>query len=81
MATRSQKKAPLCCVTIGFQDYLMPADKGLQVVGLMKEAIPCDKRYDDSLSYVVSSKPHELGMTIVRETQVHKEASNESAVS
>jgi hypothetical protein len=69
----------MCCVSIGIQDFLLPADTGLRVVELMKDAVPCEKRYVEGQFYVIRPQATELSMTIVRETQIRKEASNESA--
>jgi len=69
----------MCCVTIGFQDFLLPTDKGLRVVELMKDAVSCEKRFFDSQLYFARSQMLELGMTIVSSTQIRKEANKEAA--
>ncbi len=49
MATRAVKSTtPMCCVTIDFDEYLLPMTKGLALVGLMQQAIKCDSRYGDA---------------------------------
>lgn len=35
----------MCCITIDFTDYIMPASMGMKVVELMQSAIRCDKNY------------------------------------
>lgn len=45
MATRSPKSAPQCIVTIDYQDYALPLDKGLQLVAIMQQAKRCSVGY------------------------------------
>jgi hypothetical protein len=37
----------MCCVTIDFNEYLLPLAKGLALVSLMQQATKCDSRYGD----------------------------------
>jgi hypothetical protein len=70
MATKPQKPVAMCCVTIGYRDFLLPADKGLRLVELMKDAIECEQGYDGSRTYFVKQEQPEIGMTIVRASQM-----------
>lgn len=65
-------------MTIGYQDFLLPADKGLRVVELLKDAVPCQKRFFDSQLYFIREQMLELGVTIVSNTQIRDGASQES---
>lgn len=44
--SRTSKPVPLCCVSIGYQALLMPADKGMKLVELLQGAVECDRRYE-----------------------------------
>lgn len=77
MATR--KQASMCCVSIGYQDFLLPTDKGLSVVELLKDAVPCTKRFDDGQYYTTRPQTLELGVTIVSSAQVRNEANQATA--
>ena len=39
--------AQLCCVTIGYEDFLLPAGPGMKVVELMQQAVTCHKHFED----------------------------------
>lgn len=45
MATRAVKNVPMCCVRIGYQDFLLPADKGMKLVELMQHAVSCERSF------------------------------------
>lgn len=63
---------PMCCVSIGYQSYLMPADAGMKVVQLMQEALRCDRDFSSSLGghvYVVRDAP-EIELAMVKPSQV-----------
>lgn len=42
----SRDKPDLCCLTIGYREFLMPADKGMKVLALMKGATECNRQYE-----------------------------------
>lgn len=44
--TRATKPVPMACISIGFEDYLMPADKAMKVAELMQSAFQCHKGYE-----------------------------------
>lgn len=44
-APKGAQSKPMCCVTIGGQEYLMPAAAGMKVAELMAGAIEARKRY------------------------------------
>lgn len=45
--SRPAKTVPMCCVTINYQKFLMPADKGMKVVELMQSAFACEESYGE----------------------------------
>ena len=49
---------PMCCVSIGYQDFLLPADIGMKLVALMNDAICTKKHYmDKGFVYAVGEQP------------------------
>jgi hypothetical protein len=63
------KPVNMACVTVGFQHYLMPADKALKVVELMQTAIECERSYQHSTTYTVGDKPL-IELTLLRPEQI-----------
>ena len=51
---------PLCCVSIGYQDLLMPAAEGMKLVELLRHAAACERRYDEGEAFVVSERELEV---------------------
>jgi hypothetical protein len=71
VATPVKKAVPMCCVTIGYQHYLMPADKGMKVVELMQSAFECEQRYEDrGMQYQVGEPPQRVVFEMVRPGQI-----------
>lgn len=71
MATNPSKKpAAMCCVTIGYDDYLLPADKGMRLVDLMQHAVRCDRQYAEGKIWIIDADQPEISMTIVKPSQV-----------
>lgn len=71
MAT-TKKAVTLCCVTVGYQSFLMPADKGLRVVELLQSAVECRERYDDREQfYDVEEQPRVI-LAMVKPSQVRQ---------
>lgn len=44
--TARSKPVQMCCVSIGFQAFLMPVEVGMKMVSLLGQAMSCDKQYD-----------------------------------
>jgi hypothetical protein len=56
--TRQTKPVPMCCVTIGYQDFLMPATAGMRFVELMRGAVFCNKGFGGShYTYEMGEEP------------------------
>jgi hypothetical protein len=64
------KPTQLCCISIGYMDYLMPMDKGLKLMELMQYAVEVDKRYEDrGYEFLVKEQPR-CGIEMVKPSQV-----------
>lgn len=67
---RPTKPVPLCCVCIGYQTFLMPADQGMKLVDLMNSAASCKRNYEDGgYRYHVGEQP-EVEYVSVKPSQV-----------
>ena len=74
MATK--KPVAMCCVTIGYMVYLMPADKGMKVVELMQEAFDTSKSYEDrGYCYHVGEQPS-VEYCLVKPSQLKQKTTN-----
>ncbi|AOJ81188.1 hypothetical protein WS86_11600 [Burkholderia savannae] len=61
----SRRLKPVAYVEIGFYGYLLDADKALQVMKVLGEAVMCEERYDGMKQvYYVGETPN-LRMTMV----------------
>lgn len=68
--TRSAKPVPMCCISINYSSYLMPADVGMKLVALMNHAVECSQDYNDAgRRYKVKDAP-EVQYASVRPDQV-----------
>ncbi|MFM9901157.1 MAG: hypothetical protein ACKVOT_09085 [Polaromonas sp.] len=71
MATTPKKTVPMFCVRIGYQQFLMPMDKGIKLVELMSSAFQCDETYDGARHYEVEDQP-EVTLASVKASQVRQ---------
>lgn len=76
MATKStgtnRRLKPVAYVEIGFRGYLLDADKALQLMKVLGEAVTCDERYEGMKQvYYVTDTP-ELRMTMVNPDAVRR---------
>ncbi|OAN31152.1 hypothetical protein [Pseudomonas oryzihabitans] len=61
-------KAPqLCKVTFGYQELVLPVDKGLALVGLLKDAVPVG--YGGAGMYVPKLEELELSLEVLKPGQ------------
>ncbi len=75
-ATTRAKPVQMCCVSVGYSTYLMPADKGMKMVELLQSAFECKKDYADGrYAYVIGSQP-EVELALVKKDQVRGAAGN-----
>jgi hypothetical protein len=63
------KQVQLCCISIGYQDLLMPADKGMKVLELLQSAVSCKRTYEAGYAYTAEDQPT-LGLELVKASQV-----------
>jgi hypothetical protein len=69
-----KKAIPICCVTIGYQSFLMPAAIGMKVVDLMTSEVTCKRDYAMGEIYVPGDNPT-VEYVSVRANQLVKEES------
>lgn len=50
--TTAKKPVQMCCLTLNYTNYVMPADKGMKVVALMQSAVPCEENYEGPQGFV-----------------------------
>jgi hypothetical protein len=79
MTRAPAKPVAMCCVSIGYRTYLMPADKGMKVVELLQHAIECDERYEGikGPTYQVLDQP-EVAYKAVRPNQIRMRQEDEA---
>lgn len=71
--TTAKKPVTMCCVTIDFRTYLLPADKGMKLVELLQSAFECEKLYEDrGYAYQVGVQPERVSLEIVRAGQIRQ---------
>lgn len=66
MATKPTQYAHL---SIGYSDYVLPADKAMKVAELMSHALKCACGYSPNLTYTLLDAP-EVSFTLVRANQI-----------
>ncbi|MFY3986084.1 hypothetical protein ACOTJH_29120 [Achromobacter xylosoxidans] len=72
MATTKGQGGAMCCVTIGYQHFLLPADKGMRVLEAMQHAVGCERNYDhDEGERFFANDPPRINYELVRASQVH----------
>lgn len=77
--TDRSKPVQICCVSIGYDSFIMPADKGMKVVELLQSAFKCNKDYAErGYVYTVGSQP-EVELALVRSDQVRAPAEQSSS--
>ncbi|MEX3967316.1 hypothetical protein AB4Y42_34665 [Paraburkholderia sp. EG286B] len=72
MATRSKRQLSrdIACIRIGFEHYLLDADKAMQVLKLMRESISCDRQFGGRrMRYVAGTAP-ELELSMIQASEV-----------
>lgn len=68
--SRTAKPVPMCCVSIGHLDFLMPAAQGMKLVELMNSAVSCERSYEEcAYRYQVGEQP-QVEYVSVRPNQV-----------
>ena len=68
--SRPIKAVPMCCVTINYVAFLMPADKGMKLVELLQSAFDAHKDYRDrGYIYQIGEQPS-VEFCLVRASQL-----------
>ena len=56
---RPAKPVPMCCVSIGYQDFLLPFSAGMKLVELMQNSVVTRKNFDGrAYQYPVGDQPN-----------------------
>jgi len=72
MATKSVKQ--MCCVRIGFQYFLLPADTGLRVVALMMgTAVLVEPAFTRDIAYRITGEHVQIQMEVLKASQIIQE--------
>lgn len=70
----SSKPVQMACISIGYEDYLMPADKAMKVAELMQSAFQCRKGYEDrGHTYTPGEQPR-VEFAFVKPSELRKPA-------
>ncbi|MCA8059448.1 hypothetical protein [Burkholderia cepacia] len=81
MATKSTGTArrlkPVAYVEIGFRGYLLDADKALQLMKVLGEAVTCDERYEGSKHVYYVNETPDLRMTMVNPNDVRRRSESD----
>ncbi|EHP39403.1 hypothetical protein OR16_31619 [Cupriavidus basilensis OR16] len=72
MAT-AKKAVPMCIVSIGFQDYLLPAASGMKLVDIMTSAVECEKSGYLPVRVVIGEQP-EVKLEMVKPQHIRQRA-------
>lgn len=71
--TAVKKPVTMCCVSIGYSYYLLPADKGMKLVELLQSAFECERSFGErSAVYEVGIQPEHVTLEIVRPAQIRQ---------
>jgi hypothetical protein len=66
----SKKPVAMCCVSIGYEHFLLPADKGMKLVELLQSAFHVEKEYANrGYVYLVGDQPG-VELALVRASQI-----------
>lgn len=61
---------PMCVLTIGYCDYIIPAEAGLKVMQLMQQAVSAERSVEDFRSWNAGESAH-LAMEMVSPDRIH----------
>ena len=57
-------------VSIGFDSYLLPSDKALNLVSLMQHAVRCRETYRNDRPYITDGQMPELTLAVLSQKQI-----------
>lgn len=59
-----------CVVTVGFQSYVLPANKGMELVALLQHAVTCEREFMGTRDiYTVGDQPR-VDLSLVKPDQL-----------
>ncbi|WP_246797788.1 hypothetical protein [Burkholderia perseverans] len=73
MATRKtapKRASKFAYVEVGYMSLVIEADKAIQVVKLLGDAVACDRQYDARSYLYHVTEPLQVSMTILRPDQI-----------
>lgn len=66
----TKKAVAMCCVSINYRDYLLPADKGMKLVELLQSAFETEKEYvERGYTYAIGDQPN-VEFCLVKASQI-----------
>lgn len=69
-SSKPTRPVQMACLSIGFNDYLLPADKAMKVAELMQSSFSCDKRYADRGHQYTPREQPNISFEFVKASQV-----------
>ncbi|MBN3851955.1 hypothetical protein G3N59_01055 [Paraburkholderia sp. Ac-20340] len=72
MATRAKttRQRDVACIRIGFNSYLLDADKAMQVLKLMRESVECERDYANRKVRYVAGQSPDLELSMIQPSEV-----------
>jgi hypothetical protein len=71
MTTRKPKAdQQMCVVSVGFQDFLLSPEQGMQLVKLMQHAVHCEREYLTSSPTFQRGERPRLEMQIINQSAI-----------
>jgi len=70
MSRAPAKAVPMACLTIGFQTFLLPADKAMKVAELMQHACDCKSEYEDRGYVYYPTEQPRVEFALVRASEI-----------
>lgn len=74
MSGKPTKVVQMACLSIGYRNYLMPADKAMKVAELMQSAFECDKDWVDHDHVYQAKEQPSVEFAFVKPHQVRQPA-------
>ena len=76
----AKKIGSMCVITIGYTEYLLPADDGMKVAKVMAGAVEVTSHYDDGRAYEVRrDEPVNVEWTAVLPKQIRPRRRSQEA--
>lgn len=72
-----KKPVAMCCVTIGYEEYLLPADKGMKLVELLQSAFKTERKYGGGGYFYYLGDQPEVVLTLVKASQLKQKTNDD----